>query len=99
MANVFNGEIWEIDTAAPDPIATVHQSIFVKTVRWVGDNVVGSGGAAKVIIRNPRDNTIMWESRAITPNSVVEHSSIENWWFDGFSVTEIDGGVLYISMK
>lgn len=85
MANQFFGDRWEIDTASANMIT--NQSIFVKSIRWVGRT-----GEALIADRNGKTR---W--RSLAPDG--ERDLIELWWYEGFKCTVLDGGVLYITMK
>ena len=93
MANAFYGDRWVIDTAG----LITSQSIFVKHVRWTGDAVVGPSGAAEAKITDNAGQT-RWDKRAMAA-TVAYDDQIENWWYEGFTVSTLDGGTLIIDLK
>ena len=95
MANAFYGDRWVIDTPSNNMIT--NQSIFVKHVRWTGDAVVGSSGAAEAKITDASGQT-RWDKRALAA-TVAYDDQIENWWYEGFKCTVLDGGILIIDLK
>jgi hypothetical protein len=95
MANTFDGQRWRIDTPGSGMLASGY--LYVKSIKWVGNGVVGSGGAPHAVIQDSLGNTI-WESYAAAANFDITQSW-ENHWFNGFKVTTLDGGVLQLDYK
>lgn len=91
MANALKNRIWIIDTAGSSMV--VSTPVFVKRVRWVDE-----GGAAgdNASIQDASGN-VLWESVESGAN-YVESDLIERWWYGGFKVPTLGGGILYIEM-
>ena len=95
MANAFYGDRWVIDTPSATPVTL--QSVFVKHVRWQGQNLTGVGGAPEAKITDNGAKT-RWHKYALGVIAAFD-DQIENWWYDGFTVPTLDGGELIIDLK
>ena len=83
--------MWIIDTAASTMVTD--EPVYVKRVRWddeggaAGDNAIIQDAASKVL----------WASTEAGAN-YVESDLIERWWYNGFKVPTLGGGILYIEL-
>lgn len=93
MVNQLTGKIWSIDNEEPN-IDLRH--IFVKSVRWVAGATSAAG--EHISIDDPQTNAILWETTASGAN-YVEEVLLETTWPNGFEVSDIDNGILYITMR
>lgn len=92
MANAFNGmnNQWEVDTAA----STIVQegNLRVKSVAWVGATsghscvIKGANGKVLLSMTAPATNAEMFRL-------------VEDWWEDGFAVTTLGSGKVYVNLN
>ena len=95
MANSLNNRLWVVDTVDADVIDG--RAVNVKSIRWAGGTA--SVATDAIIIRDPSDNTTLWESTASGAN-YIEESLYDQpvRWRNGFEVPTLDVGILYIAL-
>lgn len=93
MANAFVKDRWILDTAGAGMVTT--ESLYVKRIRWDGTGL--TAGTSQVIIQDV-DSKVIWESRA-TGATVVESDLIERWWYAGFKIPTLAGGLVIIELE
>lgn len=100
MANVFNSAatVFIIDTAAnADAVAELAGmagNVKIKSIRWVG----GESEGDTVVVMNLSSDTEIWSSVSDGPDWTDE-LLYEDWVHDGFRVTTLDSGKLYVELR
>ena len=92
MANAFDGQQWNIDTAG----VIIFEPVNVKSVEWQGTGL--TAGTDELIILDPVTGIALYRSKA-TGTTVVEYRLIEQWWYNGFEVDTLDGGELIVRLQ
>ena len=91
MANDSTGNPWKLDTAA-----TISTSpVFVKYMRWTPT----TDGDDLLVVNNAGD--YVWSIKAIAAdsNQAIDYKEEINGWVNGFIITTIDNGTLYVHIK
>jgi hypothetical protein len=92
MANQLSKRPFYVDTVG----ATLAGKVFPARVRWVG----GALGNAAIIMRASGVGPPLWESLADAANYTDETYFDEtDIWDEGFQVTTLGGGHLYIHIR
>lgn len=98
MAGVFNPKtntyiIDAIYNASTSPLSGRNDICRVKSVRWVG-----ADAEADLIITNFNDTVKIFAAHAST-DDFTDEILIEDDWMDGFKVTTLGSGVVYIDLR
>lgn len=92
MANERHKNVWVIDTAGA---ALVTEELTdIQSVRWVGGTTAGHH--ATIVDVN---GDVVWDSVADAANFVDESVGIDIRLEDGFAVTVLQSGTLYIYIR
>ena len=95
MVNALNNTLWVVDAVDADVIDA--RDSYVKSIRWVAGTASVADDA--LIIRDPSDNTTLWETTASGANyteEVLYDKPIR--WRNGFEVPTLARGTLYIQL-
>lgn len=92
MANALKNRIWIVDTAHATNMVTT-ANLYVKKIRWV-DEAGTAGDNAEI---QDASGNVLWSSVEAGAN-YVEGDQVERWWYGGFKVPTLDGGILYIEL-
>jgi hypothetical protein len=90
MANTLTGRMWVLDTAE----AVTTEAVKVKSIRWVSE----SASAGHNVVISDSDGKVLWEATAPGANQ-GESEIIENWWKNGFTLTTLDSGKVYVAIE
>lgn len=89
MANELRDHVWVVDTASATLVEAT--SMRIQTIRWIGATTAGH----EAIIKNGRGK-IVWASVANAANFLDESHGLDFRTQDGFAVTTLGSGLLYI---
>lgn len=92
MANAFVQNRWILDTAGVTMVTT--ENLYVKRIRWDGTGL--TAGTSIMSIQDAAGQPL-WESRA-TAATTVESNLVERWWYGGFKIPILAGGVVIIEL-
>lgn len=83
--------LYKVSTAGSTIIAS--GNVMVKSVRWVGATTAGHG----LVIQDSASNEL-FKSAASAAN-YVEESILDRKWYNGFKVTTLGSGDVYIEAE
>ena len=93
MANDFTQNPFFIDTVQSKTSAYASFPVLVKTIRWA--SATTAGHTCQII--SAKGNTL-WQSVASGAN-YIEAELVERWWYDGFLVSVLQSGQLWITYE
>lgn len=97
MAATFNPQTntYRIDAvynSSTSPLSGRNESCKVKSIRWVG-----ASDGDQCIVQNFNSSNEIWAAKASGAN-FTDEILIEDWLMDGFKVTTLGSGVLYVDL-
>ncbi len=97
MASAFNpaSNTYIIDTiwnASTSPLSGRNESFKCKSIRWVG-----ATNGDQLVIQNFNSAVNIFSSKASNDN-YADEILIEDWLMDGFKVTTIGSGIVYVDL-
>jgi hypothetical protein len=90
VANVLADPVWNLDTVG----IITRNPIFVRSIRWVSEGAVAGDN---VKFEDPDDATkVLWESAA-SGAQYTEEALIESTWWNGFRLSVLNSGKVYVT--
>lgn len=95
MANVYNENVWIIDTASASNILAAPNRVRVKHIRWVVTGATAGTTTAEVANGS---GTVLWRSIA-TATNFIDDSAVCLEVREGIRVPTLGGGVLFLYLE